>query len=129
MKLLLDTHIMLWWLRDNPKLGPRTRSVIARSDSRLLVSVASFWEISIKARKGQFDEPGSSLFTDAIAQGIEVVGVNSQHLEALERLPNDRVHDDPFDHLILAQTIVEGAFLVTSDRDLLKYDVPVLRAK
>ena len=129
MKLLLDTHILLWWLRDNPKLGPRTRAVIAQSESRLLVSVASFWEISIKARKGQFDDPGSSLWVDAVAQGIEVVGINSQHLEAMERLPNERAHGDPFDHLILAQTIVEGALLVTSDRDLLKYDVPMLRAK
>lgn len=129
MKLLLDTHIMLWWLRDSPKLGPRTRAAIAQSDSRLLASVASFWEISIKGRKGQFDEPGSSLFAEAMAQNIEVVGVNPEHLHALEKLPLDRTHNDPFDHLILAQAIVERALLVTSDRELLKYDVPVLRAK
>ena len=129
MKLLLDTHVMLWWLTDNPRLGPRTRAVIAEGRAELLVSVASFWELSIKTRLGKFASPGSLLFEEARQGGITVVDVRPHHLVALERIVAKPKHNDPFDHLILAQTIAEDAMLVTSDRDLLAYDVRALRAR
>jgi PIN domain nuclease of toxin-antitoxin system len=126
MRLLLDTHVLLWWLRDNPKLGPRSRAAIAAPGVELLVSIASFWEMSIKARNGKSDEPGSTLWNDAIAQGVTVLSLNSEHLRALEVLRQVVKHNDPFDHLILAQAKAERALLVTSDRLMRQYDVPFL---
>ena len=123
MKLLLDTHIMLWWLRDNPRLGPRTKALIAEPRAELLVSVASFWELSIKARNGKFAVPGSVLFDEARRGGLLPLDVRPQHLAVLEGIVAQPKHNDPFDHLILAQAIAEDALLVTNDRDLRKYDV------
>ena len=123
MKLLLDTHIMLWWLRDNPRLGPNTKSLISGAQAKILVSVASFWELSIKARRGQFDEPGSVLFDEARRGGLLPLDIRAHHLAALEAIVAQPKHKDPFDHLILAQAIAENALLVTNDRQLRQYGV------
>lgn len=123
MRYLLDTHVMLWWLRDDPKLGSHTRMAIADSRSRLMVSVASFWELSIKRRNGKFDEDGSELFDQVIDEGIEVLGVQPHHLRALELLEKRPDHNDPFDHLIMAQAIAENAVLITGDKQIRQYDV------
>ena len=123
MKLLLDTHILLWWLRDNPKLGSRTRAVISAPEAKLMVSVASLWELSIKARYGKIVEFDSMLHDEVQNQGIHVLGVDKYHLSALEKLPKIAKHSDPFDHLILAQAMAEDAVLVTSDRWMRHYPV------
>ena len=127
MRLLLDTHVMLWWLRDNPKLGSRSRAAIAEATVQPLVSVASFWELSIKARKFGKGELGTELVRDAAAAGLEVLGIGVHHLAALEALERVDGHGDPFDHLIVAQAISEGTLLMTSDRDLKRYPVPIFR--
>ena len=127
MRLLLDTHVMLWWLRDTPKLGPRARAAIAEATIQPLVSIASFWELSIKARKFGKGELGSGLVKDAAASGLEILGIRVGHLAALESLERIDGHGDPFDHLIMAQAISEGALLMTSDRDLMRYSVPIFR--
>ena len=90
-------------------------------------SIASFWELSIKARKQEFGEIGSSLIDEAIEAGIRVLEVRRSHLLALEKLERVRGHNDPFDHLILAQAIAEGVPLMTSDRDMKQYRVPMFR--
>ena len=127
MRLLLDSHVMLWWLRDNPKLGPRARAAIAEATVQPLVSIASFWELSIKARKFGRGELGTELMKDAVASGLEVLGIRAGHLAALESLERVNGHSDPFDHLIVAQAIAEGTLLMTSDRDLKWYPVPIFR--
>jgi PIN domain nuclease of toxin-antitoxin system len=127
VKLLLDTHVMLWWLRDNPKLGSRTRQAISSSRANLVVSIASLWELSIKARNGKIDEFGSLLHEEVRAEGMEVLGVTAAHLAELERLPRIPGHGDPFDHLIMAQAKAEKALLVTADRVLDSYGIPTLR--
>jgi PIN domain nuclease of toxin-antitoxin system len=127
VRLLLDTHVMLWWLRDNPKLGQRTRAAISDCRGSLLVSIASFWELSIKARNGKIDEFGSQLSDEVEKDGIQILGVRSAHLAELERLPRIAGHGDPFDHLILAQAKAERALLVTADRELEVYGIPTLR--
>ena len=118
---------MLWWLRDNPKLGPRARAAIAEATVQPLVSIASFWELSIKARKFGRGELGTELMKDAVASGLEVLGIRAGHLAALESLERVNGHSDPFDHLIVAQAIAEGTLLMTSDRDLKRYPVPIFR--
>ena len=118
---------MLWWLRDTPKLGPRARAAIAEASVRPLVSIASFWELSIKARKFGRGELGTELMKDAAASGLEILGIRASHLAALESLERVDGHSDPFDHLIAAQAISEAALLMTSDRDLKRYSVPLFR--
>jgi PIN domain nuclease of toxin-antitoxin system len=129
VKFLLDTHVLLWWLRDEADLASRTKAVLADPDTQLLASVASFWEISIKWRRGQIDISGTDLHSEAVAEGIPVVNFAFPHLAALEQLEFLPGHKDPFDHLILAQAIAEEAVLVTADRRMLDYDIRKLRAK
>ena len=92
-----------------------------------MVSIASFWELSIKARNGKVEEFGSRLFDAVEMDGIQVLGVKSAHLAELERLPRIAGHGDPFDHLILAQAKAERSLLVTADRELEVYGIPTLR--
>ncbi len=123
MKLLLDTHALIWWFNDNQRLGPRTRSLIADSNSIVLASVASFWEVSIKYRTGKLADIGSVLMAEALANGFDVIGIENRHLAMLEDFVARPGHRDPFDHLIVVQAMAEDAILVTSDRELRGYDV------
>ena len=129
MKLLLDTHVMFWWLRDSPLLNTRAKALIADHRADLIVSIASFWELSIKAGLGRAPESGSKLFTEAIRGGLRILDMDERHLATLETFAFTQEHKDPFDRLILAQTIVEDAMLVTGDRKLLAYDVRAFRAR
>jgi PIN domain nuclease of toxin-antitoxin system len=123
VKLLLDTHILLWWLRDNPKLGVQTRRVIADPRSEPVVSIASFWELSIKARIGKLNEFGSLLMAEATSQGFDILHLQPRHLAVLESLAKVPGHNDPFDHLIVAQAKAENAVLITGDKQLRGYSV------
>lgn len=129
MKLLLDTHVMLWWLRDNPKLGPLARTAIADPRSTLLVSIASFWELSIKVRVGKFDESAARLFAESTEEAFQIIGVEQSHLAALEGLRRLPDHNDPFDHLILAQANAEDATIITNDKAMTLYGVPCIPAR
>ena len=126
--LLLDTHVLLWWMRGDPKLGVRTREAITDPRARPVVSIASFWELSIKARVGKLAEAGSLLIEEAQAQGIEVLHVSPRHLAALERLEHIPGHNDPFDHLIIAQARAERAVLITVDKQMRAYGIDGLGA-
>lgn len=124
MKLLLDTHVMFWWLRDSPRLGTKTKAFIAAPQTQLLVSVASFWELSVKARIGKLPDPGSRVMREAEAGGMTLLDLRAQHLEVMEKIEPRPDHKDPFDLLILAQAMSESAMLVTRDAKLLSYDLP-----
>lgn len=123
MKLLLDTHVLLWWLGDNPRLRPRARAAIADPNVTVLVSVASGWELSVKYRLGKSAELGSLILHQAADEGFQLVAVKREHLAALERLPRVNGHGDPFDLLLLAQALVEDAQLMTSDRMMPEYGI------
>ena len=123
MKLLLDTHVLVWWLKDDPKLGPGPRALIANGSVEVLFSAASCWEASIKHRSGKFELPGSTLFRMASDAGLVFIGIESDHLAQLESLPTFAKHGDPFDHLLVAQTFVEDAALMTADRKMPQYGV------
>jgi PIN domain nuclease of toxin-antitoxin system len=126
VRLLLDTHALLWWLADNPRLGPKTRALIAGSDTEVLVSIVSLWEATIKFRIGKLRECGSQLWADIEAESLQPLGISKDHMMALEDLP--RHHGDPFDHMLLAQAKVEGARLVTVDKQMTLYGVPCIPA-
>lgn len=123
MRLLLDTHVLLWWLNDSPRLRMRARSVIADPSATVLVSVASGWELSIKHRLGKSVDLGSSVLREAAEHGFQVIGITEQHLATLEGLPKVEGHGDPFDLLLLAQASVEPAALMTADRMMPAYGV------
>lgn len=124
MKLLLDTHVLIWWLTDNLRLGARARAMIADSGVNVMASVASPWEMSVKCRIGKMSERGSDMMAWLERQEVAVIGLTSTHLKLIETLP--LLHRDPFDHLILAQAIDENARIMTEDSIMPRYGVPCI---
>jgi PIN domain nuclease of toxin-antitoxin system len=122
MRLLLDTHAFLWWWADDKKLPRKTRAIIADAEV-VLVSAASAWEMAIKMALDKLRFTGR--FADAVeACGFDRLAVDFEHAEAVRALPPH--HGDPFDRLLIAQALVEGATLVTHDRNFEAYHVPLL---
>ncbi len=113
--LLLDTHVLLWVLEDNPRLGNEARHRISTSPS-VLVSAASTWEIAIKASLGKLTVP-ADLGDAILASGLQDLPVTRAHTLAsdITALP----HRDPFDALLVAQARIERAALVTADTKIL----------
>ncbi len=122
MKLLLDTHVVLWWQRDDRRLNQAARRAIARADL-VWVSAVSAWEVSIKVALGRLrlTEPfGVLLAVDDFTE----LSLTVAHADALASLPAH--HPDPFDRLLVAQARVEGATIVSHDRALALYRVPMI---
>jgi PIN domain nuclease of toxin-antitoxin system len=127
MRLLLDTHTLLWLLVNDSKLSVRSRKTIEDPANNSFVSIVSLWEIALKTGMGKLTLPApfSAVFPAELVQnGIGVMNVELPHLGAMLQLPS--LHRDPFDRLLVAQAIVEGMTLVTSDAQLANYPVPVL---
>jgi PIN domain nuclease of toxin-antitoxin system len=129
MRLLLDTHVLVWWLKDNPKLGSRPRALIAQGTVEVLFSAVSCWEASIKHRSGKFGLAGSELWEMAVDAGFVFTGIEPSHVREFERLPTIARHGDPFDHLLIAQAIAEDAALMTADRKMAEYNVRCIGVK
>ena len=121
MKLLLDTHALLWSLSDDARLGQAARGLIVDPANDVLVSMASLWEIVIKARIGKLEADFGDIDRALEAQGFARLAIEPRHLDALGRLPAH--HRDPFDHLLIAQAEVEQAVLMTEDRNVARYAV------
>ena len=102
-------------------LGPKARALLANPANTILATVVSLWEITMKWRVGKYPLPGSAFAEFVETQNVELVGVSLEHLAALEKLPVH--HKDPFDHLIIAQALVEEATIITSDRVFVDYGV------
>ena len=122
MKLPIDTHILLWWLDDDPALPVWASSVIANPEHVVSVSAASVWEISIKRANGRLGAPDDLL--SAIADGFATLPMTAEHAMAAGRLPSH--HADPFDRMLIAQARAEGLTLVSVDRHFADYDVALL---
>ena len=122
MKLILDTHAVLWWLNDDRKLSREARSGIATAE-RVWVSAASGWEVAVKKARGRLRvrEP---LWATVAADNFTELPFTLRHAEELERLP--RHHGDPFDRILVAQARVESAIVVTHDRAFERYGIPVI---
>ena len=122
MKLLLDTHAVLWWQRDDRRLGRAARQAIATADI-VWVSAASGWEAAIKMARGRLrlPEPFHVLIA---ADDFSELPVTLAHASALAALPPH--HADPFDRVLVAQARVEGATLVSHDRAFEPYGVPMI---
>lgn len=119
MRLLLDTHILLWWVTADRKLSSRVREALSASDADVAVSAASLWEIAIKRTLGRLDIDLMELVAAIAADGFAELPVRIGHTVALQELP--RHHDDPFDRILIAQAIVEARKLVTRDQLMHRY--------
>ena len=129
MRVLLDTHALLWFLNDDRRLSPHAHGVIVDPANDVLVSVASLWEAVIKASLGRLAlaEPFEDLVPEQLAaERIDVLSIDVRHLGALRNLPMH--HRDPFDRLIIAQAVAEGVPVVSRDGAFPDYDIDVIWA-
>jgi PIN domain nuclease of toxin-antitoxin system len=123
-RLLLDTHIFLWWRGEPSRLNATVQRSIATADV-VFVSVASAWEIAIKVSLGRLDLP-ASVEAGVLASGFERLLITFSHTERAATLPPH--HGDPFDRMLIAQAQADGLTLVTRDRSLAPYEVEILWA-
>ncbi len=123
MRLLLDTHVAIWWLSGDKRLSAATRLAIEDAPNAFL-SAVSLWEIFIKQDTGRLDLPAG--FVDALRDDFVELALTFDH--ALEGRSLPLLHRDPFDRMLVAQAKVEGLTIVTSDRLLADYGVPILAA-
>ena len=125
MNLLLDTHVVLWWLSDDPTLSDAARSVIADPENTVFLSAVVVWEIRIKQGIGKLDLPKD--FGEVLAQqSFPELSITVQHADAIAMLP--AIHRDPFDRLLVAQAMVEKMTIVTRDSAIAAYGVDVIVA-
>ncbi|CAK7260938.1 MULTISPECIES: type II toxin-antitoxin system VapC family toxin [unclassified Shinella] len=124
MRLLLDTHALLWWLNDDEKLGARARGLIGDPANDVLVSAVSLWEITVKLRIGKLDADIEEILGILPDQGFQRLDIADAHLIALSGLPVH--HRDPFDHLLMAQALAEDAHFVSEDQNVPLYGVPFM---
>lgn len=121
-RLLLDTHVFLWWRGEPFRLTPDVRNRIATADI-VFVSAASAWEAAIKVSLGRLELP-DTIEAGVLASGFERLLITFSHAERVTGLPLH--HKDPFDRILVAQAQAEGLTLVTHDRLLEPYDVELL---
>lgn len=122
MRMLLDTHILLWALAGHPNVKPLVPRLLD-DDNQIFFSVATLWEIAIKAGIGKLDADAAVVRRAARDSGFEELSVLGSHVEALKGLPDH--HRDPFDRLLVAQAIAEPMLLLTADAVVARYGVSV----
>jgi len=126
MKLLLDTHVFIWWDSDPGRLSPSAIKAMGDPLNEIWLSVVSVWELLVKAQLGKLTLrlPLSDIVNQQRANGLRVLPVTLTHALAVDGLP--MVHKDPFDRMLIAQANVEGAELVSADQVVRQYPVRVL---
>jgi len=127
MRVLIDTHAFLWWNTEDPLLSLRARDIIANGHNEVFLSVASVWEISIKTAKGRLilPAPPAEYITSRMRLNrFSPLPVAFSHAVHIYELPPH--HQDPFDRLLIAQSMLESLTLVTNDEDIKKYAVETI---
>ena len=127
MKLLLDTHTFLWWDSEPTRLSSKALALCQDRANTVLLSVVSVWEMQIKSQLGKLKLSlplAEVVETQRQTNNVEVMSITLAHVLALENLPTP--HKDPFDRLLIAQAIVEGATLISNDPAFVQYAVTVL---
>lgn len=123
MRLLLDTNALLWWREGSSRLPPRIGARIGDPSTEIVVSIASWWEIAIKQALGKlrFHEDFEDVMLD---EGFVLLQISFAHLRSLGKLP--QLHGDPFDRLLIAQSLAEDLPVVTSDRTFAEYGARIV---
>jgi PIN domain nuclease of toxin-antitoxin system len=120
LKILLDTHVLLWWLAGDTAIPRNASDAIADSDSEVFVSAATAWEIAIKKAAGRLETPDDLL--EALgANDFGTLPITAPHALAAGNLPAH--HSDPFDRMLIAQAQLERLILVSADRRFSEYEV------
>ena len=125
MNLLLDTHVLLWWLDDPSLLAEKARNAIAQGDNMIFVSAAVAWEIAIKKALGKLEAP-DNLQDVMAAERFQSLPITIPHALAITALP--AIHQDPFDRIQIAQAKLESLTLVTRDRFIQQYPISSIKA-
>lgn len=127
MRVLLDTHAFLWWNTDDPRLSEVARNVIADGRNKVYLSVASGWEIAIKAARGSLllpEPPGQYVPGRLQHHHMVALPIQLRHVLHVYDLP--MIHRDPFDRLLVAQSQIEHLPLLTADPEIVQYAVEVI---
>jgi PIN domain nuclease of toxin-antitoxin system len=125
LRLLLDTHVLIWALSDPNRLAARTRAAIETEENDVFVSVVSPWELAIKGAREGLRLP-DDLMAELDRQRFELLPVLLRHTGPIESMPYH--HRDPFDRMLVAQAVIDGLTIVTADRKLTNYQVSLLPA-
>ena len=123
MRLLLDSNVLVRMAQG--LVGPRLTALLNDADNQLFASIASIWELAIKAKRADLRLP-ADFPSRLVAQGCAILPITTAHAWSVAALP--RLHGDPFDRLLVAQALAERLVLVTSDRELSGYGVALIRA-
>lgn len=127
MKVLVDTHAILWWLDGDARLSRRARRILENSENRRLVSIASLWEIAIKIALGRLpsDDLSLRMIVDQLSeQEFEILPIGLEAVLRLEKLP--AFHRDPFDRLLIAHALQEHLPLLTTDAAIEQYPIATI---
>jgi PIN domain nuclease of toxin-antitoxin system len=123
MKLLLDTHILLWWLTQDRKLSQTEVDILTEPDNLVFVSAATGWEITVKKMIGKLEAP-DDLPAALAANNFLELPITIEHSQQLYRLP--LYHQDPFDRMMIAQAMSEDLTLMTRDTKIALYDIRII---
>jgi PIN domain nuclease of toxin-antitoxin system len=129
VNILLDTHVLIWWVRDNARLGKSARSLIQSEETLVWISAASIWEISIKTALRRLEVLASfeaELHQELESSGFRPLMIDFDHAFAIRNLPLH--HNDPFDRMLIAQAQCENLILITADPQIRVYDVRTIDA-
>ncbi len=124
MNVLLDTHILIWALENNPRLSENARDAITAGSNMVFVSTASAWEISIKQSIGKLKVP-DNLLEELLAHRFSLLDINAEHAQLAGELP--LIHKDPFDRMLVAQAKIEKLTLISTDPHIAQYEVKLLK--
>ena len=129
MKVLLDSHVLLWMIFDPERLPLSVMGVLRDESNELHVSIVSIWELAVKVGIGKLTLPNAS--TRYLVQQLPLIGaqlltVTEAHIFALEALPSLQQHKDPWDRMLVAQAIEEGMTLLTSDKKMSAYGARIM---
>ena len=126
MNLLIDTHVLLWAVDNDPSLSPAARAAITDGRNIVFVSAATAWEIAIKKALGKLQAPTDTYLEELRHHRFTPLDITTEHALTVETLPPH--HADPFDRMLVAQAQVEKLTLVTRDVRLHAYSVPIIWA-
>lgn len=124
MKILLDTHVLLWWFSNDRALSDKARQVIANVQNVIFISAATAWEITIKKALGKLEAPNDLEAAIAVSR-FEVLPIHIKHAVGVGNLPLH--HSDPFDRLLISQTKIEDLTLITHDERMAQYNISIIQ--
>ncbi len=125
MRLLLDTQVAIWWLAGDRRMSRATQAIIRTGATEVFVSRISLWEMAIKTSTGSLRIDLSRFAEEIERTGFRWLGLETSHILMVATLPSHADHRDPFDRLLVAQSLVEPLILLTADRKLARYGATV----